>query len=224
MGIDGQRLDEYQMAARKYTLSSTKSHIVIDLPIGTPDGYYKVGQCTPLIQPIDFASHSFAFTALQSLAPDGQYHITFTVEPMLELVWREESTQTDTKYKVLFPITTPLMSWPTQFTGSESESLIILNVGFLFMTSTCTFKILFDTFQMQFLRRGYLKSSWVLFSLMWSWSTSPSTLGSFLWQSATRKGSMLKSRDFQMAQSLSTWKCPSLRMQSLCTYGQVVWS
>ena len=76
--------------------------------------------------------HWFAFTALQSLAPDDQYHITFTVEPMLELVWREESTQTDTKYKVLFPITTPLMSWPTEFTGSESESFIIIHLGFVY--------------------------------------------------------------------------------------------
>ncbi|XP_046888632.1 uncharacterized protein LOC124475835 [Hypomesus transpacificus] len=110
MGIDGQRLNQYQMAARKYTLTSTESHIVIELPIGTPDGYYK------------------------SLAPDDQYHVTFTIEPMLELVWREESTQTDTQYKVLFPITTPLVSWPTQFTGNavpEERSFEILLGTFL---------------------------------------------------------------------------------------------
>ncbi|XP_067097631.1 uncharacterized protein [Osmerus mordax] len=122
MGIDGQRLDKYQMAARKYTLSSTEFHIVIELPIGTPDGYYK------------------------SLAPDDQYHITFTVEPMLELVWREESTQTDTKYKVLFPITTPLMSWPTQFTGNAvpEERLFEILLG-TFLPDVELINITFNT-------------------------------------------------------------------------------
>ncbi|XP_062304599.1 uncharacterized protein LOC134008992 [Osmerus eperlanus] len=122
MGIDGERMDKYQMAARKYTLSSTESHIVIELPIGTPDGYYK------------------------SLAPDDQYHITFTVEPMLELVWREESTQTDTKYKVLFPITTPLMSWPTQFTGNavSEERLFEIFLG-TFLPDVELISITFNT-------------------------------------------------------------------------------
>uniref|UniRef100_A0A667XZ09 Zona pellucida protein AX 1 n=1 Tax=Myripristis murdjan TaxID=586833 RepID=A0A667XZ09_9TELE len=85
MGINGQRLDKAQMAARGYTLSATKFHIIIEIPIGSPDGYYK--------------SH----------APDYQYHTTYSVEPMLELLWRAEDTQVDTRYKVLFPITTPLM-------------------------------------------------------------------------------------------------------------------
>lgn len=43
MGINGQRLDKSQMAARGYTLSATDFHIVIELPVGSPDGYYKVG-------------------------------------------------------------------------------------------------------------------------------------------------------------------------------------
>ena len=43
MGINGQRLDKSQMAARRYTLSATESHIITELPIGSPDGYYKVG-------------------------------------------------------------------------------------------------------------------------------------------------------------------------------------
>uniref|UniRef100_A0A3B5BAZ9 Zona pellucida sperm-binding protein 2-like n=1 Tax=Stegastes partitus TaxID=144197 RepID=A0A3B5BAZ9_9TELE len=85
MGINGKRLDKSQMAARGYTLSVTDFHIVTEIPVGSPDGYYK--------------SH----------APDYQYHITYTVEPMLEVLWRADNTQDDTRYKILFPITTPLM-------------------------------------------------------------------------------------------------------------------
>ncbi|XP_026175094.1 uncharacterized protein LOC113137574 [Mastacembelus armatus] len=90
MGINGQRLDKSQMAARGYTLSATDFHFVIEIPIGSPDGYYK--------------SH----------APDYQYHITYTIESMLEVLWRADITQEDTRYKVLFPITTPLMPQPLQ--------------------------------------------------------------------------------------------------------------
>lgn len=43
MGINGLRLDKAQMAARKYSLSTTDFHIVVDLPIGSPEGYFKVG-------------------------------------------------------------------------------------------------------------------------------------------------------------------------------------
>ncbi|KAK6297179.1 hypothetical protein J4Q44_G00317620 [Coregonus suidteri] len=94
MGIDGQRLDKTMMATRRYKLSITESHVVIELPVGSPDGYYK--------------SH----------APDYAYHITYTVEPMLELLWRADDTQADTRYKVLFPITTPLMPRPPHVIGN----------------------------------------------------------------------------------------------------------
>lgn len=43
MGINGQRLEKSQMAARGYTLSVRDFHIVIEIPMGSPDGYYKVG-------------------------------------------------------------------------------------------------------------------------------------------------------------------------------------
>lgn len=42
MGINGQRLDKAQLVSRGYALSSTEYHIVIELPIGSPDGYFKV--------------------------------------------------------------------------------------------------------------------------------------------------------------------------------------
>ncbi|KAK2856122.1 hypothetical protein Q5P01_004857 [Channa striata] len=85
MGINGERLDKSQMAARRYTLTATEFHIIIEIPVGSPDGYYK--------------SH----------APDYQYHITYTVEPMLEVLWRADKTQDDARFKILFPITTPPM-------------------------------------------------------------------------------------------------------------------
>ncbi|XP_047243393.1 zona pellucida protein AX 1 isoform X2 [Girardinichthys multiradiatus] len=88
MGINGQRVDKAQMAARGYSLSTTDFHIVVEIPIGSPDGYYK--------------SH----------APDYQYHTTYTVEPMLEVLWRADQTREDTRYKILFPITTPPMLQP----------------------------------------------------------------------------------------------------------------
>lgn len=43
MGINGQRLEKAQIAARGYSLSTTEFHIVVDIPVGSPDGYYKVG-------------------------------------------------------------------------------------------------------------------------------------------------------------------------------------
>ncbi|XP_037305480.2 uncharacterized protein LOC119195015 isoform X2 [Pungitius pungitius] len=85
MGINGKRLDRSQMATRGYTLSTTHHHIVIEIPVGSPDGHFK--------------SH----------APDYQYHITYNVEPMLEVLWRTTDTKDDTRYKILFPITTPFM-------------------------------------------------------------------------------------------------------------------
>lgn len=42
MGINGQRLDRRQMAARGYSLSATDFHIVVEIPVGSPDGYNKV--------------------------------------------------------------------------------------------------------------------------------------------------------------------------------------
>lgn len=44
MGINGQRLDKSQMATRGYMLSAREFHIVMEVPIGSPDGYYKVGR------------------------------------------------------------------------------------------------------------------------------------------------------------------------------------
>uniref|UniRef100_A0A8C7HS80 Uncharacterized LOC109891559 n=1 Tax=Oncorhynchus kisutch TaxID=8019 RepID=A0A8C7HS80_ONCKI len=121
MGIDGQRLDKTMMAIRRYKLSITESHVVIELPVGSPDGYYK--------------SH----------APDYSYHITYTVEPMLELLWRAEDTRADTRYKVLFPITTPLMPRPPHVTESESTSLVFNVLLGTFLHDVSLLNITFTT-------------------------------------------------------------------------------
>ncbi|KAM9354958.1 uncharacterized protein KZ484_013134 [Pholidichthys leucotaenia] len=85
MGINGQRLDKSQMSTKGYKLFTTDVHIVMEIPVGSPDGYYK--------------SHT----------PDYQYYVTYSVEPMLEVLWRADDTLEDIRYKVLFPITTPVI-------------------------------------------------------------------------------------------------------------------
>ncbi|XP_068593436.1 uncharacterized protein [Cebidichthys violaceus] len=104
MGINGKRLDGSQMASRGYTLSTTHNHIVIEIPVGSPDGHFK--------------SH----------APDYQYHITYIVEPMLEVLWRTTDTQDDTRYKVLFPITTPLIPHPPHFQENTAPEARVFSV------------------------------------------------------------------------------------------------
>ena len=61
---------------------------------------------------------------MQSHAPDYQYHITYFVEPMLEVLWRADDTQDDTRYKVLFPIITPLMPQSPQVQDGKSHYLV----------------------------------------------------------------------------------------------------
>ncbi|XDV41364.1 hypothetical protein PO909_010244, partial [Leuciscus waleckii] len=90
MGIDGSEMDSAQMASRGYILTIEGNYIVMKIPIGGPDGYYK--------------SH----------AVDNQYNIRYYIEPMLELLWSEGGMDS-TRYRVLFPIETPFMPSPPQF-------------------------------------------------------------------------------------------------------------
>ncbi|TMS12097.1 Zona pellucida sperm-binding protein 2 [Larimichthys crocea] len=90
MGVDGQRLEPPEIAARRYSLTVNDVYIIVEIPIGAVGGYFK--------------SH----------VQDGQYLTSYTIEPMLELLWTEDSINEDTRYKVLLPITTPLMSRPPQ--------------------------------------------------------------------------------------------------------------
>lgn len=43
MGINGKLLDKHQMSERGYTLSGSDFYVVLEMPVGSPDGYYKVG-------------------------------------------------------------------------------------------------------------------------------------------------------------------------------------
>ncbi|KAK2856121.1 hypothetical protein Q5P01_004856 [Channa striata] len=88
VGISGQRLDAAEMAARQYSMSVNDVHVVIGIPVGAVGGYFK--------------SH----------IQDDQYLVTYSIEPMVELLWTEDGALEDTRYKVLFPITTPLLSQP----------------------------------------------------------------------------------------------------------------
>uniref|UniRef100_A0A3Q4N5S6 ZP domain-containing protein n=1 Tax=Neolamprologus brichardi TaxID=32507 RepID=A0A3Q4N5S6_NEOBR len=81
LGINGQRLDPTQMPAK---LSADDSYIIVQIPVGADGGYFK--------------SH----------IQGNRYLLSYTIEPMLELFWTEDGE--DTRYKVLFPITTPLLS------------------------------------------------------------------------------------------------------------------
>ncbi|KAI1897329.1 hypothetical protein AGOR_G00082200 [Albula goreensis] len=120
MGIDGKRLDASTMAARKYRMTVTDTYIIVEIPVGSIDGFYK--------------SHS----------PDYQYYVTYSIEPMLEVHWREDSMYDDTLYKVLFPITTPPTARPPFildhthpeqmvfdfFVGSFLYDVVLVNITF----------------------------------------------------------------------------------------------
>lgn len=42
MGVNGRTLTPEEMGSRHYAMTFTESHIVVKIPIGAPDGYYKV--------------------------------------------------------------------------------------------------------------------------------------------------------------------------------------
>uniref|UniRef100_A0A671QGJ0 Zona pellucida protein AX 2 n=1 Tax=Sinocyclocheilus anshuiensis TaxID=1608454 RepID=A0A671QGJ0_9TELE len=102
MGFDGRRLTPDEMESRNYAVTFKESHVVVEIPIGAADGYYK------------------------SLVLEDQYHISYTIEPMLELLWKEG--QEKTSYKVLFHITTPLTPWPPQVTDYTQPEQMVFDV------------------------------------------------------------------------------------------------
>lgn len=42
MGINGRRLTPEEMSSRNFSMMFTESHVVVEIPIGAPGGYYKV--------------------------------------------------------------------------------------------------------------------------------------------------------------------------------------
>lgn len=43
MGVDGQRVDATEMAARQYSMFINDRHVIVEIPIGAVGGYFKVG-------------------------------------------------------------------------------------------------------------------------------------------------------------------------------------
>lgn len=42
MGVNGQRLEPAEMAARRYSLTVNDIYIIVEIPIGAVGGYFKV--------------------------------------------------------------------------------------------------------------------------------------------------------------------------------------
>ncbi|XP_075869688.1 uncharacterized protein LOC142879981 [Nelusetta ayraudi] len=83
LSVDGQRLEAPDLAARKFSLNISDAYVIVEIPVGADGGSF------------------------QSHVQDGLYFTSYTIEPLLELLWAEDSIQT--RYTVLFPITTPPM-------------------------------------------------------------------------------------------------------------------
>lgn len=60
---------------------------------------------------------SFALP-LQSHIQDDKYYVSYMIEPMLELLWTEDATNEQTRYKVLFHIATHLVPQPLELIDS----------------------------------------------------------------------------------------------------------
>uniref|UniRef100_A0A3Q2DLN7 Zona pellucida protein AX 2 n=1 Tax=Cyprinodon variegatus TaxID=28743 RepID=A0A3Q2DLN7_CYPVA len=84
-GINGQRLNPLELQARGYSVALNDFYVITELPIGGVGGYYK--------------SH----------IQDDKYYVSYMIEPMLELLWTEDATNEQTRYKVLFHIATHLL-------------------------------------------------------------------------------------------------------------------
>nr|ANO39570.1 zona pellucida protein ZPAX2 isoform 1 [Chionodraco hamatus] len=90
MGVDGRKLEATEMSARNYSLTLDDLYIIVEIPIGAAGCHIK--------------SHAL----------DGQYFTSYMNELMLELLWTEDDTNEDTRYKVFLPVETPLQLQPPQ--------------------------------------------------------------------------------------------------------------
>ncbi|MEQ2159266.1 hypothetical protein GOODEAATRI_021099 [Goodea atripinnis] len=107
-GINGQRLGAVEMQAREYSVALNDFYIVTELPIGGVGGYYK--------------SH----------IQDDLYYVSYMIEPMLELLWTEDATYEQTRYKVFFHIATHLLPQPLElidmFEALTSWSIFAIDI------------------------------------------------------------------------------------------------
>ena len=65
---------------------------------------------------------------MQSVVKDNEYYTSYTIAPMLELLWAEDMTGEVTRYKVLFSITTPMAHMQPQLIDSECSCICVLIV------------------------------------------------------------------------------------------------
>ncbi|MEQ2244099.1 hypothetical protein ILYODFUR_013669 [Ilyodon furcidens] len=130
-GINGQRLGAVEMQAREYSVALNDFYIVTELPIGGVGGYYK--------------SH----------IQDDLYYVSYMIEPMLELLWTEDATYEQTRYKVFFHIATHLLPQPLELIdntlpedrmfkmtlGHFAVDVVLINITFpaeVLSTSDCS--------------------------------------------------------------------------------------
>uniref|UniRef100_A0AAV2KBB5 ZP domain-containing protein n=1 Tax=Knipowitschia caucasica TaxID=637954 RepID=A0AAV2KBB5_KNICA len=135
LGVEGRRLEAQELKEHRYRLTVSEPHILVDIPIGAKGGHYK------------------------SVVRSGQYLMTYSVEPVLELLWTEDGSRDDTRYKVLFPIQTPLLDQPPRlsYDTDPSEGLFRVTIG-PFAPDVVLFNISFPSetlTQEQFVYRGF---------------------------------------------------------------------
>uniref|UniRef100_A0A3B5LA08 ZP domain-containing protein n=1 Tax=Xiphophorus couchianus TaxID=32473 RepID=A0A3B5LA08_9TELE len=106
-GINGQKLDAVEMQAREYSVALNDFYIVTELPIGGVGGYY------------------------ESHIQGDLYYVSYMIEPMLELLWTEDATHEQTRYKVFFHITTHLLPQPLELIDNTvpGEKMFRMTLG-----------------------------------------------------------------------------------------------
>ncbi|KAI4800590.1 hypothetical protein KUCAC02_009584 [Chaenocephalus aceratus] len=90
MGVNGRKLEASEISARSYSLTLDDLYVIVEIPIGA------------------------AGCQIKSHVQDGQYFTSYMNELMLELLWTEDDTNEDTRYKVFLPVETPLQLQPPQ--------------------------------------------------------------------------------------------------------------
>uniref|UniRef100_A0A3B4WAJ3 Zona pellucida protein AX 1 n=1 Tax=Seriola lalandi dorsalis TaxID=1841481 RepID=A0A3B4WAJ3_SERLL len=111
-----------------YTAMTTSTRLVMRSPYNTAETYSEDVAGVPMevfrASVYYKAPHGLSVENLAAACPT--YHITYSVEPMLDVLWRGDNNQDDTRYKVLFPITTPLMPRPPQ---AENDRMFSVHLG-----------------------------------------------------------------------------------------------
>ncbi|KAI4816855.1 hypothetical protein KUCAC02_009156 [Chaenocephalus aceratus] len=107
MGVNGRKLEASEISARSYSLTLDDLYVIVEIPIGA------------------------AGCQIKSHVQDGQYFTSYMNELMLELLWTEDDTNEDTRYKVFLPVETPLQLQPPQVTDATvpKEMMFKASIG-----------------------------------------------------------------------------------------------